>query len=214
MKTEILKELISQLLALGAFFAFPAIQYGLLKRFARNEGKPELWYLPRYGFRLVIRNIPGKKALTDLKYLARLRKIAPAAEGSSVMSYEDEVLLDEDDFFLFPGSDQVILNFRIEGQGEHNLQFLLTDKLGNEKRRIPFSKFDLLIADYTATLENLFSFNIKLAKRAVVRAASLRKFSVLVNENNVEQQFEIDVIRSVGEKFKPAKKSSGRRHAV
>jgi hypothetical protein len=74
MKGEILKQLISQL-ALAAFFAFPAIQYLLLKRFARNEGQPELWYLPKYSFRLVIRNIPGKRALSDLKYCARLRGV-------------------------------------------------------------------------------------------------------------------------------------------
>jgi hypothetical protein len=61
MKGEILKELISQLLALAAFFAFPAIQYLLLKRFARNEGQPELWYLPKYGFRVVIRNILARE---------------------------------------------------------------------------------------------------------------------------------------------------------
>jgi len=158
MKTEILKELISQLLALGAFFAFPAIQYLLLKRFARSEGQPELWYLPKYGFRLVIRNIPGKRALSDLKYCARLRKFIPAAEGSSVATYEENVLTRQDDFFLFPGSDELILSFRIEGESEDNLHFLLTDKLGREIRRVPFANISVLIADYTATLDEPVQF--------------------------------------------------------
>jgi hypothetical protein len=198
MKGEILKELISQLLALTAFFAFPAIQYLLLKRFVRNEGQPELWYLPKYGFRLVIRNIPGKRALSDLKYCARLRKIVPASQGSSVATYEEDVLTREDDFFLFPGSDQLILSFGIEGESATNLEFLLTDRFGREKRRVPFANIDVLIADYTATLENLFNFNVKLAKRAVIKVASLRNVWLEVEENNVEQQFAIDVVRSVG----------------
>lgn len=198
MKGEIFKELISQLLALVAFFAFPAIQYLLLKRFARNEGQPELWYLPKYGFRLVIRNIPGKRALSDLKYCARLRKIIPASQGSSVATYEEDVLTREDDFFLFPGSDQLILSFRIGGKSETNLEFLLTDKLGREMRRVPFANIDVLIADYTATLENLFNFNIKLAKRAAIKVASLRNIWLEVEKNNVEQEFAIDVVRIVG----------------
>jgi hypothetical protein len=198
MMGEIFKELISQLLALVAFFAFPAIQYLLLKRFARNEGQPELWYLPKYGFRLVIRNIPGKRALSDLKYCARLRKIIPASEGSSVLTYEEDVLTREDDFFLFPGSDQLILSFRIGGESATNLEFLLTDKLGREMRRVPFANIDVLITDYTATLENLFNFNVKLAKRAAIKVASLRNIWLEVEKNNVEQQFAIDVVRIVG----------------
>ena len=52
---------LGQFLALFTFFAFPAIQYIILKRFSKEHGKPELWYLPTFGFRLVIRNIPNKK---------------------------------------------------------------------------------------------------------------------------------------------------------
>jgi hypothetical protein len=52
---KFIEALIGQLLALIAFFAFPMLQYRYLKRFARNEGKPELWYNPGYRtFRLVI----------------------------------------------------------------------------------------------------------------------------------------------------------------
>jgi hypothetical protein len=153
--------------------------------------------LPKYGFRLVIRNIPGKRALSDLKYCARLRKI-PASQGSSVATYEEDVRTREHDFFLFPGSDQLILSFGIEGESETNLEFLLTDRFGREKRRVPFANIDVLIADYTATLGNLFNFNVKLAKRAVIKVASLRNVWLEVEKNNVEQQFAIDVVRSVG----------------
>ena len=45
---EILKELLSQFIALAAFFAFPAIQYALLKWINKPEGTAELWYLPKW----------------------------------------------------------------------------------------------------------------------------------------------------------------------
>ena len=63
-------EILTQLLALVTFFAFPATQYLLLKRYSRREGRPDLWYLPAYGFRLVVRKIPGKKTLSNIRYRA------------------------------------------------------------------------------------------------------------------------------------------------
>jgi hypothetical protein len=63
----ILDQALSQLIALIAFFAFPAVQYVLLKTLSRKEGNPELWYLPDHGFRLVIRNLPRKRILTDIR---------------------------------------------------------------------------------------------------------------------------------------------------
>ena len=63
---RILEEAVGQLLALLAFIAFPATQYLGLKWLIRKEGQPELWYLPDYGFRLVVRNLPRKKCLRIL----------------------------------------------------------------------------------------------------------------------------------------------------
>ena len=125
----------SQLVALAAFFAFPAIQYILLRRFSRREGAPELWFLPKYGFRLVIRNIPGKRTLSELKTRVMLRTIVSASEGASVAAFMDEVLLTHEDFFLFPGTDQTLVSFRLERAASDSIDFIFSDKLGIEKKR-------------------------------------------------------------------------------
>ena len=75
---------------------------------------------------------------------------------------------------------------------EHVLAFLRDFKPASE------SSIDVLIADYTATPENFFSFNIKLAKRAAIKVATLRNIWLEIGKNNVEQQFDVDRIRSVG----------------
>ncbi len=103
---EILNQAIGQLIALLAFFAFPASQYVLLKALSRKEGQPELWYLPDCGFRLVIRNLPRKRVLTDIRYRAFIRRLTPASEGSSVASIVVQKLITRDDMVLFPGTDQ------------------------------------------------------------------------------------------------------------
>jgi len=79
-----LEQLLSQIVALAAFFAFPVIQYILLKIVSKREGNPEHWYLPEYGFRLVIRNKPRKKILKDIKYSIMLIRNTPPSEGCDV----------------------------------------------------------------------------------------------------------------------------------
>jgi len=162
------EQFIGQFLALVAFFAFPSFQYIMLKRFTRAEGKPALWYLPDYAFRLVIRGIPGKRILSDIKYRAFLRKIIPSSSGSSVKRYEDDMLLTREDFFLFPGNDQILICFAIEGKTQDDLVFVYTDKLGKAIKKLPLSEFDILIADYSVTVENTFNFDSKIAKRVEI----------------------------------------------
>lgn len=171
---SILQGALEQLVALGAFFLFPAIQYILLKRFSRHEGKPQLWYLPKYGFRLVIRNLPGKKTLSNLKYRTILRLTIPRSEGSSVATYDDYTLIEQEDFFLLPGNDQVLLSFRLEGTRQDNIELIVTNKLGEEKERIPLSKFDRIISFYTANVENFFNFDINISKQTEIKSSSLQ----------------------------------------
>src|ERR1022692_161893 len=109
----IIKDVPGQLLALAAFFAFPAIQYVLLKIASRRKGRPELWYLPAFGFRLVIRNLPYRRTLTDIRYRTFVRKTVPSSAGSSVRTLNDQQLLSREDMVLFPGTDQVLLSFRL-----------------------------------------------------------------------------------------------------
>ena len=178
---------ISQILALVAFFAFPMIQYIILKCSVRRYGNPELWYLPAYGFRLVIRNLPSKRKLYDIKYRSFLRKIIPRTSGASVSTYIDSELTNTEDFFLFPGTDQVILAFRLGRDSEQNAFFIHTDKLGKEVSRSLLNDFELLIADYVATIDNLFHFDFKISQRVKISNKDLEKNLNTIEEDNKEQ---------------------------
>lgn len=193
-----MSEFLAQLLALATFFAFPAFQYFLLRRFTRNEGNPELWFLPAYNFRLVIRNIPGKKTLSELKLRAKLRRILPGSYGSSAATLMEEVLIDREEFFLFPGNDQIIICFRLDRMPDGSTDFVVTDKLGGEQKRCPLANFDKLICDYTANLENILNFDIKMAKRVEVTSKTLSAIHDQVEQNPVENLFPLDRIRNVG----------------
>jgi hypothetical protein len=192
---DVLELALGQLLALVTFFAFPAIQYISLKRLASREGEPQLWYLPKYGFRLVIHNISRKRVLSEIKYRAQLRMVIPSSPGSSVATFKDVPLIEREDFFLFPGTDQVLLCFRLEGSPE-NPEFVLTDKLGSEQQRVALSGFDRLLCDYVATVENLFNFDIKVARRIEIKTKTLG--TIMSNNDGQERQFSIDRIRAVG----------------
>ena len=190
-------ELLAQLVALVTFFAFPALQYILLKRYSNREGGPEFWYLPAYGFRLVIRNIPGRKTLFDIRYRALVRQVVPADTGASVATWNDQLLLEREDFFLFAGSDQVLLSFRLE-QADAGLVLVHTNKVGEEKPRVSVADNSVLIADYSANLKNLFNFDVKLAKRVEITAEDLRRAAATVRQRNEEQVFRPSRVRDVG----------------
>jgi len=189
---------IDQFLALVAFFAFPTIQYILLKFRSKNEGDVALWYLPAYGFRLVIRNLPRKHTLSEIKYRAIVRTVVPASDHASVATFVDATLLEKDDFFLFPGTDQVLLCFRIEGKSKNELMLIVTDKLGQEQQKMPLSSFDRVICDYTSTLNNLFNFNVRLSKRAEIKSSTFTSLWERIQTNNEEDSFDIDRVRNVG----------------
>jgi len=185
-------------IALVTFFAFPAIQYIFLKRFSRKEGKPELWYLPSYGYRLVIRNIPGKKTLSDIRYRTLIRKSVNANRGASVSTLVDEVLTEREDFFLFPGYDQILLCFKVTGETKNALKFVHTDKLGKTIKELPVYEVDELISDYTANVKNYFNFDIKLSKRVIISQKILISSWAHVQINNRENRFDGYTILDIG----------------
>jgi hypothetical protein len=189
---------IGQILALLTFFAFPAIQYIVLKRFSRKEGKPELWYLPSYGFRLVIRNIPNKRTLSEIRNRTRIRQAIASNKGSSVATLQDKILIDNEDFFLLPRYDQILINFKITGENENNLKFVYTDKIGNTIEEYDFKEFDQIISDYTANIENFLNFDVKIAKRIIFEKEDLLEYWVSVYKNNVEQRMECKNIIDIG----------------
>jgi len=193
-----LETFIGQLLALLTFIAFPAIQYIVLKRFSRKEGQPELWYLPAYGFRLVIRNIPNKKTLSDIKNRTRIRQVISSNSGSSVPTFQDKILIDKDDFFLLPGNDQVLICFNITGEHNSKMKFVNTDKFGKTIDEFDFENFDQIISDYTANIENLLNFDIKISKRVIFNKKDLFEYWKLTNANNVEQRLDCKKIIDIG----------------
>ena len=186
---------LGQLLALVTFFAFPALRYSFLKFNAKDEGNPELWYLPNYGFRLVIRNLPKKKCLSDIRYKVRMRTIIPASCGSSVATHHDKVLIEDSDFFLFPGNDQVVLSFDLKN--DKNLELVHTDKLGKELSAMIVEKNSVIVADFTATVNNYFNFDVHISKRAEINCQQLMNAYSAIQKNNQEQQFLISRIRVV-----------------
>ncbi|WP_088243087.1 hypothetical protein [Calothrix rhizosoleniae] len=197
---KVLEQSISQFLALITFFAFPAIQYLLLKWAARREGLPRLGYLPEYGFRLVIRNIPRKRFLKDIKYKVFLRSLVPPSRGSTAYTFYDIEIIRQEEFFVFPNSDQTMLNFQLHGTEEENIAFVVTDKLGKKVQdRISIKNFDKLICDYSATIDNFFNFDVKVEKRVVIESSSLAR---MWNETHLEYKkfkaFEVDYVLNPG----------------
>ena len=173
---KVLEQVVSQVLALITFFAFPVIQYFLLKWTVRQEGLPRLGYLPEYGFILVIRNIPRRRLLKNIKYKVFLRSLIPPSQGSTAYTFYDTDILYREELFVFPNSDQTMLSFQLQGDKEDNIDFVITDKLGNKiQNEISIKNFEKLICDYSATVENFFNFDVQIEKRVVIQSSSLVK---------------------------------------
>lgn len=194
---KILEVFFGQLLALIAFFGFPCIQYLMLKKYTKNEGAPQLWYLPQYGFRIVIRNFPGRHPLTSIRYRALLRRVIPATSQSSSPTYVDDLLHKRDDFFLFPGVDQVLLAFKLEEKTPGILDFVNTDLIGKEITRKSFDTFDQIICDYEAVVKNLFNFNVQLAKRVKISRDVLISIYSDLKFNHNERQYLMDEVINI-----------------
>ncbi len=189
-------QLISQILALIGFFAFPAIQYVLLKVISKKEGQPQLWYLPKYGFRLVIHGLSRKRTLRDIKYQVITRKFI-SSKDVSVITFVDNIIHSTESFFLFPKTDQTLLSFRLQSKNG-KVEFVQTDKLGNIKQIIPLDSFHRLICDYSANVQNFFNFNIRILRRVEVNSASLLKMHEEIQSLTDEKEFGIDRVRKVG----------------
>ena len=97
-----------------------------------------------------------------------------------------------------PGYDQILLSFRLEKSVDGDLLFIQTDKLGNEKERIPVANFDYLRCDYCATIQNFFNFNVQRGKRVTINSSVLGSMYDSIQEANVEKRFEVDRIQTIG----------------
>ena len=198
---DILKQVASQWIALVTFFAFPVIQYLFLKTISRRMGQPELWYLPSYGFRLVIRNLPHKKTLTDIKYRTFIRSYIPESAGSSVATLADRPVSSGEDMVLFPKTDQILLSFNLrkndKPNAERTLTLMITDKMGAEKTAIELRKEDRLVCDYSAVIQNSLKFNVQTGKRVEIYGQRIFDIFEEVQESNVEDRFALSRIRNI-----------------
>jgi predicted XRE-type DNA-binding protein len=76
--------------------------------------------------------------------------------------------------------------------------FAHTDKLGNEKEWIAIDDITFLISEYTANIENLFNFDVKVAKHVRVKAELLKEIWQTIQQNNFEQSFQVSEVRNIG----------------
>jgi len=185
--------LIGALIGLMTFFLYPIIEYLAKKVLNRNHGNPELWFLPDYCFRLVIRNMPSKVRLYDLKYKTKVRKEILSSSGSSVSTLQEEILVNDNDFFLLPGFDQVILAFRLEVI-DNKQYFILTDKLGEERSKTEFDNIDIIISDYFVQIANWFHFNVIVGRRIEITKKDLEEIIETISEEREEQQIRLKKI--------------------
>jgi hypothetical protein len=197
----ILKQVASQWIALITFFAFPVIQYIFLRTASRRKGQPELWYLPAYGFRLVIRNLPYKKVLTDIKYRTFVRSYIPGSAGSSVATLVDRPIFSRDDTVLFPGTDQILLSFNLrknsKSGSKRSLALVITDKMGAEEATIEFNQEDRLVCDYSAVIQDSFNFNVQTGKRVEINGERILDILKEVEMSNIENRFPLSRIRNI-----------------
>jgi hypothetical protein len=194
---EIVNSLLGELGALVAFFAYPALQYFFLRRLARREGQPELWYLPRYGLRLVMRNLPRRRTFTGIRYRALIRTLIPAGPGASVATLQDTALGEGDDFFLFPGTDQLLVSFRLEADATGTVTFVHTDKLGETLSRRQIGDESRLVVDFIANLENTFNFDISIARRVELHGSHLREIAQQIAGISEERHFAVSRVREI-----------------
>lgn len=198
---EILNQAIGQLIALFAFFAFPATQYVLLKTLSRKEGNPELWYLPDHGFRLVIRNLPRRRILTDIKHRVSVRQVRPSSEGSSVASITEKRLFAREYMALFPGVDQILFEFNTyqHASGIREGRVTLIPGSGYADARqsaVEVDVSDRLVCDYSATIQNFFNFDVQVGKRVEITGFDLFDMLVKALDVNLERSFPLKCVRN------------------
>lgn len=94
-------------------------------------GKAECWWLPgANAFRFVIRNIPGRRNLFDVRYRTWLRRTLEPSDTISVGTFVDTDLTEGGRLLIPPGQDLPLICFRLEDGGPL-VGLLVTDKMGN-----------------------------------------------------------------------------------
>lgn len=193
---DILNSLTGQLIALAAFFIFPIIQYILLRIISRKEGAPELWYLPSYGFRLVIRNKLGRKVLKEIRYSSRILGSVPSPDDSGTITTKTVTSFAGERLFLFPKTDFIIISFQLLPTPE-GTKFVYTNDLGVHNINMNIDEFSEIRCDYLATIHNFFNFHIQIGKRVVISSSELLKLAKVTHGSTKEMRLELNNIYSI-----------------
>jgi hypothetical protein len=128
-----------------------------------------------------------------------MRVVVPAGDGTSVATFQDENLIEREDFFLFPGVDQVLVCFKLQLNPENRAEFLHTDKLGNLIKKFAINESTMLVADFTANVENLFNFDVAIARRVEINGTRMKEiFDAVKAAPTEESEFAVSRVREVG----------------
>jgi hypothetical protein len=168
---DFLQGLLGQVAALATFFAFPALQYLWLKRLTSREGATNLSF-SSYGFRVAAANQFGKRVISDMRWRAIVRKLRPSPDNPQLRLCDDTELHSREDFFLFPGGDQILAAFTLR-QDRDQIMLVSTSVMGTERQRVPVGDNTLLICDFVATVEIPLNFDFRIAIRVVVSLPDL-----------------------------------------
>jgi hypothetical protein len=161
-----LQGLLGQVIGLVTFFAFPALQYLWLRRLSYREGSANLSFSV-LGFRVAVANQFGKRVISDMRWRAIVRKLRPSPDNPQLDLCDDTELHSREDFFLFPGGDQILAAFTLRQDKDH-VALVSTSVTGNERQRVPINDNAFLICDFIGTVENPLNFGFRVAKRVIV----------------------------------------------
>src|SRR5215210_21441 len=170
--SEFLEGLLGQSVALLTFFAFPALHYLWLRSLTSREGSTNLSF-STYGFRVAVANQFGKRVISDMRWRAIVRKLRPSPDNPQLSLCDDVELHSREDFFLFPGGDQILAAFTLREDG-NQVVLVSTSITGTERQRVPIGENSFLICDFVATVENPLNFDFRIAKRIAVNLTELR----------------------------------------
>ncbi|CDT07716.1 hypothetical protein [Vibrio coralliirubri] len=192
-----MEHLVSQILALLTFFLFPVLQFFLLKKASQDIALPQLWYLPQYGYRLVIRNAHSNKNLYDVKYKAYLKirvkpevnydhGVVPPVPSVCATIYDE--LESSEMTLLLAREDKAMLCFKLLGESKSNLEFCKTDYFGNVEKKIKIEPNVEIHVEYTAIIDNPFNFDTRILKRVILDFDQFMNCHELINDCIPEEQ--------------------------
>jgi len=107
-----------------------------------------------------------------MRWRAIVRKLRPSPDNPQLDLCDDTELHSREDFFLFPGGDQILAAFTLRQEKDH-ISLVSTSVTGKERQRVPINGNAFLICDFIGTIENPLNFDFRVAKRVIVSLTEL-----------------------------------------